>query len=73
MKRLKQVAAKALAQRGKISKDDLKDILEEKKQVIARSEILEFFESNSSQDDIGGLKCIKKMAKTKISSLFKRS
>ena len=57
--RVKQVAAKALTQRGKISKDDIKDILEEKRQVIARSEILEFFESNSYQKDIGGLKALK--------------
>ena len=57
--KVKQVTAKALTQRGKISKDDLQDILEEKKQVIARSEILEFFESKSSQNDIGGLKVLK--------------
>jgi len=57
--KVKQVTAKALAQRGKISKDDIKDILEEKKQVIARSEILEFFETKSSQDDIGGLDVLK--------------
>ncbi len=57
--KLKQVTAKALTQRGKISKDDIKDILEEKKQVIARSEVLEFFESNSSQSEIGGLKVLK--------------
>ncbi len=57
--RLKQVTAKALTQRGKISKVDIKDILEEKKQVIARSEILEFFESTSNQSEIGGLKVLK--------------
>ncbi len=57
--KVKQVTAKALTQRGKISRDDLQDILEEKKQVIARSEILEFFESKSSQNDIGGLKVLK--------------
>jgi SpoVK/Ycf46/Vps4 family AAA+-type ATPase len=57
--KVKQVTAKALAQRGKISKEDIKDILEEKKQVIARSEILEFFEAKSSQDDIGGLNVLK--------------
>ncbi|MDA9707647.1 AAA family ATPase [Prochlorococcus sp. AH-736-K21] len=57
--KVKQVTAKALAQRGKISKEDIKDILEEKKQVIARSEILEFFEAKSSQDDIGGLGVLK--------------
>ena len=57
--KVKQVTAKALAQRGKISKEDIKDILEEKKQVIARSEILEFFEAKSSQDEIGGLNVLK--------------
>ena len=57
--KLKQVTAKALAQRGKISKEDIKEILEEKKQVIARSEVLEFFESNSTQNEIGGLKVLK--------------
>ena len=57
--KVKQVTAKALTQRGKISKEDIKDILEEKKQVIARSEILEFFETKSNQDDIGGLKALK--------------
>ena len=57
--KVKQVTAKALAQRGKIGKEDIKDILEEKKQVIARSEILEFFEAKSSQDDIGGLNVLK--------------
>ncbi len=57
--KVKQVTAKALAQRGKISKEDIKDILEEKKQVIARSEVLEFFESKSCQDDIGGLNILK--------------
>ena len=56
--KVKQVTAKALAQRGKISKEDIKDILEEKKQVTW-SEILEFFESKSSQDDIGGLNILK--------------
>ncbi len=57
--KVKQVTAKALAQRGKISKEDIKDILEEKKQVVARSEILEFFETKSNQDDIGGLNILK--------------
>ena len=57
--KVKQVTAKALVQRGKIGKEDIKDILEEKKQVIARSEILEFFEANSSQEDIGGLNVLK--------------
>ncbi len=58
--RVRQVAAKALTLRGKISESDIKEILKEKKQVIARSEILEFFESQSNHDDIGGLTILKK-------------
>ena len=61
--RVRQVAARALTQRGKISKADLRDIIEEKKQVIARSEILEFFESDSNQNDIGGLIILKNWLK----------
>ena len=57
--RVRQVAARALTQRGKIGRDDLQDIIEEKKQVIARSEILEFFESKANQNDIGGLEILK--------------
>ncbi len=57
--RVRQVAARALTQRGRISKADLKDIIEEKKQAISRSEILEFFDSKSQQKDIGGLKILK--------------
>ena len=71
--RLKQVAAKALTKRGKISIDDLKEILEEKKQVIARSEILEFFESNSEQNDIGGLKLLKKWLKQRYQAFSKEA
>ena len=52
--KVKQVTAKALAQRGKISKEDIKDILEEKKQVIARSEILEFLKLNQVKTILAG-------------------
>ena len=71
--KLKQVTAKALSKRGKISKDDIKDILEEKKQVIARSEILEFIESNSSQSDIGGLKVLKVWLKQRYRAFSKEA
>ena len=71
--KLKQVTAKALTQRGKISKDDIKDILKEKKQVIARSEVLEFFESNSSQSEIGGLKVLKIWLKQRYRAFSKEA
>ncbi len=71
--KVKQVTAKALTQRGKISKDDIKDILEEKKQVIARSEILEFFESKSAKNDIGGLKVLKTWLKQRYRAFSKEA
>ena len=71
--KLKQVMAKSLTQRGKISKDDIRDILEEKKQVIARSEILEFFESNSTQNEIGGLKVLKIWLKQRYRAFSKEA
>ncbi len=71
--KLKQVTAKALTQRGKISKDDIQDILEEKKQVIARSEILEFFESKSTQSQIGGLKVLKVWLKQRYRAFSKEA
>jgi len=71
--KLKQVMAKSLTKRGKISKDDIKDILEEKKQVIARSEVLEFFESNSNQHEIGGLKVLKVWLKQRYRAFSKEA
>tara|TARA_B100000700_G_C15053196_1_gene861410 strand:+ start:175 stop:1656 length:1482 start_codon:yes stop_codon:yes gene_type:complete len=58
--RVRQVAARALAQRGKLGKEDLSEVLEEKRQTVARSEVLEYCETRSSPEDIGGLDALKK-------------
>ncbi len=57
--RVRQVAAKALAQRGKLSKADLEEVLEEKRQAVARSDVLEYCETTASPSDIGGLDALK--------------
>ena len=57
--RVRQVAARALAQRGKIGREDLIEILEEKRQSIAKSEVLEYCATKSTTDDIGGLDALK--------------
>ena len=57
--RVRQVAARALAQRGKMGKEDLAEVLEEKRQSIARSEVLEYCNSKATQADIGGLDALK--------------
>ncbi len=57
--RVRQVAARALAQRGKLSKADLPEVLDEKRQAVARSEVLEYFETKATTSDIGGLDALK--------------
>tara|TARA_Y100001968_G_scaffold320565_1_gene353667 strand:- start:3208 stop:4692 length:1485 start_codon:yes stop_codon:yes gene_type:complete len=57
--RVRQVAARALAQRGKLGKEDLSEVLEEKRQSLARSEVLEYCETKVTQKDIGGLEALK--------------
>ena len=57
--RVRQVAARALAQRGKMGKEDLTEVLEEKRQSIARSDVLEYCDSKATQEDIGGLDALK--------------
>ena len=53
--RVRQVAARALARRGRLGADDLSEVLEEKRQAIARSEVLEFCASEIGTEAIGGL------------------
>lgn len=57
--RVRQVAARALAQRGKMGREDLDEVLEEKRQSVARSEVLEYCETQATPADIGGLEALK--------------
>ncbi|MFM7314989.1 MAG: AAA family ATPase [Cyanobium sp.] len=57
--RVRQLAARALARRGRLGEDDLAEVLEEKRQAIARSELLEYCPSEASPADIGGLELLK--------------
>ena len=57
--RIRKVAARALAKRGQIGIEDLTEILEEKRQSIARSEVLEYCKTNKSPEDVGGLEILK--------------
>jgi AAA+ superfamily predicted ATPase len=57
--RVRQLAARALARRGRLSEDDLAEVLEEKRQAIAKSELLEYCPSEATPADIGGLDALK--------------
>lgn len=57
--RVRQMAARALARRGELGAGDLAEVLEEKRQAIARSELLEYCPSEATPSDIGGLAALK--------------
>jgi hypothetical protein len=57
--RVRQLAARALARRGQLGEADLAEVLEEKRQAIAKSELLEYCPSEASPADIGGLDALK--------------
>jgi AAA+ superfamily predicted ATPase len=57
--RVRQLAARALARRGCLGEDDLEEVLEEKRQAIARSELLEYCPTQATPADIGGLEILK--------------
>ena len=58
--RIRQVAARGLASRGQLGLADLEEVLEEKRQAIARSELLEYCPTEATPADIGGLDALKR-------------
>jgi AAA+ superfamily predicted ATPase len=53
------VFARALVNDGRLTDDDLTLVLEEKKQAVRRSGILEFYETEESLEQVGGLELLK--------------
>lgn len=63
--KIRFVLFKAIAAKGRIDEDDIEFILEEKKQVLKRTEILEFYPAEESINDIGGLEQLKSWIKSR--------
>ncbi|BAC89590.1 AAA family ATPase [Gloeobacter violaceus] len=59
LNRVRQVVGKAIARSGSLDSSDLELILEEKKQKIRQTQILEFYPATESITDIGGLDQLK--------------
>lgn len=57
--RIRRVLAKALAAKQQINESDITGVLEEKKQTIRQTEILEFFTTHESLKNVGGLENLK--------------
>ncbi|MCM3269885.1 AAA family ATPase [Paenibacillus elgii] len=58
--------ARAMVENGRLDKNDVEIILEEKRQIIKKSEILEFIKTDLKIEDVGGLENLKRW-------LFKRN
>lgn len=59
MQRVRQVLAKAIAMDGLLDENDIALVLEEKKQKIKQTEVLEFYPTTENLADIGGLDNLK--------------
>jgi SpoVK/Ycf46/Vps4 family AAA+-type ATPase len=59
MERIRRVLAKALATHGEILPEDVDLVLEEKRQTIRQTQILDFIPATEQISDIGGLDCLK--------------
>jgi SpoVK/Ycf46/Vps4 family AAA+-type ATPase len=59
MERIRRVLAKAIATHGSIQPDDVELILEEKRQTIRQTQILDFYPATEKISDIGGLDNLK--------------
>ncbi|HBK97850.1 MAG TPA: AAA family ATPase [Microcoleaceae bacterium UBA10368] len=59
IERIRRVLAKAIATRGELHADDAELILEEKRQTIRQTQILDFYPARENISDIGGLDNLK--------------
>ncbi len=59
MERIRRVLAKAIATHGSLQADDVELVLEEKRQTIRQTQILDFYPATQQISDIGGLDNLK--------------
>ncbi|WP_088891699.1 AAA family ATPase [Leptolyngbya ohadii] len=59
MERIRRVLAKAIASRGSLQEEDVELVLEEKRQTIRQTQILDFYPATEKISDIGGLDNLK--------------
>jgi ATPase family associated with various cellular activities (AAA) len=59
LERIRRVLARAIATHGELQPDDVELILEEKRQTIRQTQILEFYPASEKMTDIGGLDNLK--------------
>ncbi len=63
--RIRRVLAAALAAKGEVNESDIDGVLEEKKQAVRQTGILEFYTTNESLKNVGGLENLKQWMRTR--------
>ena len=63
LERIRRVLSKIIATYKTINEDSISILLNEKKQIISQTEILEYFSGNEKFDNLGGLKNLKEWLK----------
>lgn len=65
LNKIRLIMSKAIAKKGILTEDDIELVLEEKKQIIKRTEVLDFYPTTENIEDIGGLVLLKNWIKTR--------
>lgn len=73
MQRVRQVIARAMAQKGSIEPPDIALVLEEKKEKIRQTEVLEFYPSHETMADVGGLNQLKMWLNLRAAAFTERA
>jgi len=71
--RIERILARALAAKGKVSEGDIDLVLEEKKQYIRQTEILEFYNPAETLQSVGGLENLKAWVKQRRNSFSEQA
>ena len=71
LERIRRVLSKIIATYKEINIESLELIFAEKRQIISKTQILEFYPAQEKISDIGGLNNLKLWLKTKIRSFVK--
>lgn len=65
LNKIRLILSKAIAKKGLLAENDIELVLEEKKQIIKRTEVLDFYPTSENINDIGGLMLFKQWIKTR--------
>ena len=73
IEKIRRALSKSIVKMGSLNSETIKHILDEKKQIISQTQILEFYESKIELNDIGGLENLKNWLKNRKESFSEKA